>query len=64
MGRNGTPVSTQLTDLARLADKGRLSVYVEKTYPLAEAGVAEEFNRAGHAEGKIVLAITAQATRR
>jgi NADPH:quinone reductase-like Zn-dependent oxidoreductase len=64
MGRNGTPVSVQLTQLARLADEGRLSVHVEKTFPLEQAAAAEEFNRAGHAEGKVVLVVSPQAATR
>lgn len=48
-----------LPQVARLADEGRLTVKVSKTYPLAEAGQAQEDSRAGHTQGKIILIVDA-----
>lgn len=48
-----------LPQVAKLADEGRLKVKVSKTYPLAEAGKAQEDSRAGHTQGKIILIVDA-----
>lgn len=62
----GGPVPTALLlhEAAQLARAGRLAVHVDRTYPLSQAAAAQEFNRQGHTEGKVVLAISAQATSR
>jgi NADPH:quinone reductase-like Zn-dependent oxidoreductase len=51
------PDPTDLAALAGLADDGRLTVTVAKTFPLAEAGEAQRLNAEGHTRGKIVLEI-------
>ncbi|MFF1479774.1 NADP-dependent oxidoreductase [Streptomyces sp. NPDC058301] len=51
------PVSEDLTELARLADAGKLKVNVERTFPLAEAADAWRLNQEGRTRGKIVLTV-------
>lgn len=46
-----------LPQLVALAEAGKLKVRVSRTYPLPEAGKAQEDNRAGHAQGKIILIV-------
>jgi NADPH:quinone reductase-like Zn-dependent oxidoreductase len=62
----GGPVPTALLlhETAQLARAGKLSVHVDRTYPLAQAAAAQEFNREGHTEGKVVLAISPRANSR
>lgn len=62
----GGPVPTALLlhEAAQLAASGRLRVHVDRAYPLAQAGAAQEFNREGHTEGKVVLAIGSAAAGR
>lgn len=62
----GGPVPTALLlqEAAALARAGKLMVHVDRSFPLARAGEAQEFNRAGHTEGKVVLAISPQADSR
>ncbi len=57
------PAEAQLAAIRdRLAD-GSLRVHVGKTYPLADAGEAQVYSKAGRARGKIVLATHPAATR-
>lgn len=49
------PDPHDLSALASLADDGRLTVPVAKTFPLAEAAEAQRLNAEGHTRGKIVL---------
>lgn len=58
------PTAVLLHETAELARAGKLTVHVDRLYPLSQAGAAQEFNREGHTEGKVVLAITAQASSR
>jgi NADPH:quinone reductase-like Zn-dependent oxidoreductase len=51
------PDPTDLATLASLADDGRLSVTVARTYPLADAAEAQVALAEGHTRGKIVLEI-------
>ena len=51
------PDPHDLSALAGLADDGRLTVAVAKTFPLAEAAEAQRLNAEGHTRGKIVLEI-------
>ena len=62
----GGPVSTAslLLQTATLVHEGKLKVHVDKTYPLADAGAAQEFNHEGHTEGKIIIAVSSQADSR
>ena len=51
------PDHGDLAELARLADEGKLSVHVERTFPLAEAADAWRLNQEGRTRGKIVLTV-------
>ncbi|MFB9835171.1 NADP-dependent oxidoreductase [Actinoallomurus acaciae] len=51
------PDPTDLAALARLADDGRLTVPVAKTFPLPEAAEAQRLSAEGHTRGKIVLTV-------
>ncbi|HUH79331.1 MAG TPA: NADP-dependent oxidoreductase [Methanoregula sp.] len=48
----------RLEEIGRLVDAGRVSVVIEKEFPLAEAKAAQELSQAGHARGKIVLRVS------
>jgi NADPH:quinone reductase-like Zn-dependent oxidoreductase len=48
-----------LRAVAKLADEGKFNINVDKTYPLAQGAEAQEFNRSGHTEGKLVLVVDA-----
>lgn len=52
-----TPFGAELRELAALVDAGKLTVHVEKTFPLAEAAAAQTLNQAGRTRGKIVLEV-------
>lgn len=43
--------------VAKLASEGKYVLKIDKTYPLAEAAKAQEDNRAGHTQGKIILIV-------
>lgn len=58
------PIGELLQQVAALARAGKFTIHIDKTYPLAEAGQAQEYNRAGHTEGKVILTVTAQADSR
>ncbi|MFC9084978.1 NADP-dependent oxidoreductase [Nocardiopsis dassonvillei] len=51
------PDSEDLAELARLADDGRLTVHVDREFPLAEAAEAWRLSQAGRTRGKIVLTV-------
>lgn len=51
------PASGDLSVLAGLVNAGRLTVHVERTFPLVEAARAQELVRDGHVRGKVVLEI-------
>ncbi|MFD0722519.1 NADP-dependent oxidoreductase [Streptomyces globosus] len=60
LGANGQwmwvrPSGGDLTELAKLADSGRLKVTVAETFPLAEAAAAFALNQEGHTAGKIII---------
>lgn len=55
------PTAVLLRETAELARAGKLTVHVDRTYPLAQAAAAQAFNREGHTEGKVVLAISIKA---
>ena len=59
-GGPGADPGTELRDAARaelaeLAGRGELVVAIDRTYPLADAGAAHDYLRAGHARGKVIL---------
>jgi len=49
------PDQIQLEGLATMAADGRLSVHVDRTFPLAEAADAHRLQETGHVRGKLVL---------
>jgi NADPH:quinone reductase-like Zn-dependent oxidoreductase len=51
------PDAADLTALAALAEEGKLSVHVERAFPLAEAADAWRLNQSGRTRGKIVLTV-------
>lgn len=46
-----------LSKIAELIDVGKLKIYVEKVFPLAEAAQAHSLSQQGHTRGKIVLQV-------
>jgi NADPH:quinone reductase-like Zn-dependent oxidoreductase len=51
-------------EVGMLASTGKLKVKVEETFPLAQAGRAQELGERGHTEGKIVLIVNAAKANR
>ncbi|MFC4150526.1 NADP-dependent oxidoreductase [Micromonospora mangrovi] len=51
------PSTADLSMLAGLVDAGRLTVHVARTFPLAEAGPAQQLVAEGHVRGKVVLEV-------
>ena len=49
------PSPSDLAEIAKLIDSGRVKTVVETVLPLAEARRAHELSESGHARGKIVL---------
>lgn len=63
-GAGGPPVgggqagpNTVMSEIVKLVDAGKLTVNVDATFPLEKAGAAQEENRNGGTQGKIVLII-------
>jgi len=56
-GAGGPSEGDLLAEVSKLADEGKFKVNVDKTFPLAQAAEAQEFNRQGHTEGKVILAV-------
>jgi NADPH:quinone reductase-like Zn-dependent oxidoreductase len=46
-------------EIGALSAAGKFKVYVEKSFPLAQAGQAQVLGEAGHTEGKIILIVDA-----
>ena len=51
------PDAAGLESLAALADRGRLRIVIEESFPLAQAAEAHERLQSGRVRGKIVLAV-------
>ena len=51
------PNATELAEIARLVDAGRVKPFVETVLPLSEARKAQELSETGHTRGKIVLKV-------
>jgi len=53
------PNSTQLTELARMVEQGRLKTHLSQVFPfgLKEARKAHELSESGHTRGKMVLVL-------
>jgi NADPH:quinone reductase-like Zn-dependent oxidoreductase len=53
-----------LLRVGRLAEAGRLSVHIDRSFPLSQVREALQYAGRGHVEGKVVLAVTPQARER
>jgi NADPH:quinone reductase-like Zn-dependent oxidoreductase len=53
----GHPSSSDLAEIGRLIDSGKVKVVIETVLPLAEARRAHELSQSGHSRGKIVLKV-------
>ncbi len=51
------PNASQLSEIGKLIDAGKVKVFVETVLPLAEARRAQEMSQTGHTRGKIVLRV-------
>jgi NADPH:quinone reductase-like Zn-dependent oxidoreductase len=51
------PNASQLAEIAKLVDSGKLKPVVETVLPLSEARRAHELSQTGHTRGKIVLRV-------
>ena len=47
----------RLQEISSLVDAGKISVVIEKEFPLSEARAAQELSQTGHARGKIILRV-------
>jgi len=56
-GSRGIGGRAVMEEVSRLAEAGQLTVFVDETFPLAEAYAAQEENRNGGTQGKIVLVV-------
>jgi NADPH:quinone reductase-like Zn-dependent oxidoreductase len=64
-GQPGDPTERDmLGEVGSLANEGKLKMKVDKTFPLEQAGAAQELSRAGHTEGKIILVADPAASRK
>ena len=52
-----TPNGSELAEIAKLVDTGKLKAVVETVLPLADARQAHELSQMGHTRGKIVLRV-------
>lgn len=52
------PDAADLTDLAELVDQGKLTVFVDRVFPLEQAAEAWRLSSQGHTRGKLVLSVT------
>lgn len=50
-----TSLAQDFREIEKLFDSGSLRVEIESTFPLAETAVAQERNRAGGAQGKLII---------
>ena len=53
------PERSQLIELARLVDDGRLRIEVAEVFPLQDAAAAYEFGRTARRRGKVVIQVSA-----
>jgi NADPH:quinone reductase-like Zn-dependent oxidoreductase len=51
------PNASELAEIAGLVDSGKLKVFVDAVFPLAEASKAHELSETGHVRGKVVLKV-------
>jgi len=63
-GSAGGAPEAVLLQVAQLAGERKLTVHVDRTYPLADAAEALQYSHQGHTEGKVILAVTREAAGR
>ena len=51
------PSAKELGEISALIDSDHVKPHIEKVFPLAEAGKAQELSQSGHVRGKIVLQV-------
>jgi NADPH:quinone reductase-like Zn-dependent oxidoreductase len=51
-------------EVGKLAAAGRLSLYIDKTFPLEQAGAAQSYSEQGRTQGKISLIVDSQHANR
>jgi NADPH:quinone reductase-like Zn-dependent oxidoreductase len=54
----GASTADLLARVGELADAGKLKVFVEESYSMADASKAWEKNRAGHTRGKLIIKVS------
>jgi NADPH:quinone reductase-like Zn-dependent oxidoreductase len=54
----GASNAEMLAHVVELADAGKFKVFVEETYPLADAARAWEKSREGHTRGKLIIVVS------
>lgn len=63
VARQGLSNAELLKRLTQMADAGKYSVKVEKTFPLARTGDALRYGRTGDREGKVIIDVRKDANR-
>jgi NADPH:quinone reductase-like Zn-dependent oxidoreductase len=58
-GPSDRPYDQLLEEIARLVDAGKFTIHVDRTFSLNQAAAAQEYNRQGHTEGKVILSVEA-----
>jgi len=48
-----------LLQIGKLAGEGKLTIHIDRTYPLARAAEAVQYVHGGHTEGKVILRVAA-----
>ncbi|HXF01590.1 MAG TPA: zinc-binding dehydrogenase, partial [Arthrobacter sp.] len=56
------PDGSELARLSELADAGKLTVDIDRTFPMGQAADAMRHSQQGHVSGKIVLTPFAEQT--
>jgi NADPH:quinone reductase-like Zn-dependent oxidoreductase len=64
VSRQGPSNAELLKQLTEMADAGKYSVKVEKSFPLAKTDAALSYGRAGDREGKVIIAVRKDANTR
>jgi NADPH:quinone reductase-like Zn-dependent oxidoreductase len=64
LGRNGPTLADLMQRVEDLAVAGKLSMHVSRTFPIEQAAEAQEYNRQGHTEGKVILILSPRAQNR
>jgi NADPH:quinone reductase-like Zn-dependent oxidoreductase len=54
----GAPNAELLARVGELAEAGKFKVFVEQTFPMADAAKAWDENRAGHTRGKLIIVVS------